>query len=161
MKQKAIYTILAVFFIVFSSFAQRSKQITIDLSPVVIENGKYIFNGHRVSFDAMMIPFTSLNDDNINKKIKVMNTTRDVFKIVIALPLIYLFAQSLSASQQQGSIYQSNKAMIWGTTGVIVAQSITMPIMRRGIINRYNEVVLQPTAQLLPSGFAGGFIIKF
>jgi hypothetical protein len=160
MKRKSIYTILALF-VVVASVAQQSKQITIDLSPVVIERGNYYFNGQRVTFDAMMIPLISLQDDKINKKLKVMNTTKDVFKFAVAITSTYFLIQSVSANQQSQSTYQLNKGLIWGTIGVITIQAITIPILKRGIINRYNEVVVQPTAQFSPSGFGAGFVIKF
>jgi hypothetical protein len=160
MNRKSFYRVLAAFFIVFPSFAQQNKQIVVQLSPVVIQNGKYIFEGQRVSFEALMIPLMAVHDDQINKKLKVLKTTRVVHKIAIWLPLLYFTAQSVSGNQQ-GSTYQSNKGLIWGFTGVMAASLITIPIMKRGIINRYNEVVLQPRAQFSPSGFTGGFVIRF
>jgi hypothetical protein len=162
MNQKFTYTILAVVFIIAPSFSQQNKQIVVNLSPVVIENGQYIFEGHRVSFEAMMIPFIYAHDDKINTKLRVLNTTKDVFKLAIAVPLIYLFIQLLNADPQTGSsIYQSNKALIWTTVGTTWAYYITIPLLKKGIINRYNEVVLQPRAQLSPSGFNAGFVIRF
>jgi hypothetical protein len=106
MNKKSIYRFLAFFFIVVPSFAQQYKQATIDLSPVVIENGNYYFNGQRVSFDAMMIPLISVQDDEINRKLKVMNTTKNVFKIAVG---IHQFTSLSKVSVQTNREYISIK----------------------------------------------------
>lgn len=163
MKKKLIGAIAFVFFGLLNAKAQNqniNRQITINLSPIVIENGKYFYDGRRLKFEEIVMPLIAINDEKVNRKIKVINTLRDTRRFVVAGPLLFLL-YNMSNQQKASAKFDENRNLLWGSFITLAVFDASISLIKRSTIKRYNEVVLQPSAQLLPGGLAFGISARF
>jgi hypothetical protein len=142
-----------------TNFTPRS--ISIPLSPIVLENGKYFYDGRRVYFEDIVLPLVSINDHIVDRQLKVVRTMTDMIRPLRYLSFIYLIylANHLLYTQGGYNIYLNN------IIGVFIFQELylaSISIPKRKAIKRYNEVVVHPSAAIMPgSGFSVGITARF
>jgi hypothetical protein len=137
------------------------RLISIPLSPIVLENGKYFYDGRRVNFEEIVLPMMALNDRIVDHQLKVVRTMTDLIRPVRYLGFIYLISLANHLRYAQGGydIFLTN------VIGVFIIQELyiaSISIPRRKAIKRYNEVVIQPSAAIMPAGsFSLGITVRF
>ena len=68
MKLINIFSLIIFFITSYNAQCQfKPHLITINLSPIVIENGKYYYDGRRVKFEDVVMPLIAVNDEQINQ----------------------------------------------------------------------------------------------
>lgn len=132
-----------------SIFGQSLHQITIDINPVAIENGRYYFNGKRVSFDALMLPLLSVDDEKVNRHIKTIQVIQDGRKLLHAGTLLYIL---LSAPGQQSfsSNFDQTRNTIFAALSAAFLLHLTEKMYKNKAVKRFNSVVLSPKAWSYP-----------
>ena len=137
------------------------RLISIPLSPIVLEKGKYFYDGRRVNFEDIVLPLVSINDPKVDHQLKVVHTMTDLIRPVRYLSFIYLIylANHLRYVQGGYDIYLNNLVGVFIFQELYIA-SISIP--KRRAIKRYNEVVIQPSAAMMPgNGFSLGITARF
>jgi hypothetical protein len=103
--------------LLFSNLAAQSpvRQITLDLNPIAIENGRYYFNGKRVTFDGLLIPLQAVDDKQVNRSIKTalaLRTSQTVVRLGLSVYLLYLIAdQPLYVNYHQTRTFPSPQSL--------------------------------------------------
>ena len=137
------------------------RQVTIELSPITVQNGKYYFDNRRVKFEEIVLPLISVNDKIVDHRLRVVRTMTDLRRPLRLLPLFYLTTIS-SRLPTTGSGYLSVIYTLWGIEAFFILYDISISITKRSAINRYNEVIIQPTVSLQPNSGANlGLSLKF
>ncbi len=156
MKTKYHLLIIQILFSIAAFSQVPQKQITISLSPIVTANGKYYFNERRVRFDEISFLMKTLNDDRIDHQFKVIQTLIDVRRPIILASVVYVLSTSGNGQSSSNNIETNRNVMI----GTIIFAGLTDLVnehLKRKIIMRYNSIVLQPGASILPgNGFSIG-----
>jgi hypothetical protein len=144
-----------------SSKSYQPKQITLVLHPVVIENGKYYFDGRPITYDGLMLPMISLNDEKTNQRMRTVRTLINLRRPIKYLGFAYVTLAGLNAVHTQ----QGQEAYIYTTISIFVLYQLydlSITMAKGSAINRYNEVVLQPSASISPNmGLSLGCTIRF
>jgi hypothetical protein len=143
---KAINRILIALFLVQYSvniYAQTPGQkITIELNPIAIENGKYYFNGKRVTFDGLVIPLQAVDDKKVDRSIKTvfaLRTSQTVVRLGLSVYLLYLIADRPAYVN-----YDQTRTLVIGSVAAGFSLSIGEKLFQRKAINRFNAVLLKP-----------------
>lgn len=164
MKRSEFIGVIAfIFFGLFNSKAQNQndgKQVIISLSPIVIENGKYFYDGRRVKFEEVVMPLIVLNDEKVNRKIKWINTLRDTRRFIAPAPLLFLL-YNMSSQQKATNNFDENRNLLWGSVAMLATFEITISLIKRSAVNRYNSVVLRPSAQIISNQLNVGLSMRF
>lgn len=147
---KKLIPVLLVLFSLQAKAQFTPKQITINLTPIVVENGKYFYDGKRVKFEEFVFPMLALNDKILNRKIKFVHTFEDIQKLVLAAPLIIYLILNNNQSNYFNN-FDATRNLIFSALIASLSLRITDILLKRSVINRYNAIVLQPTSSLLPS----------
>lgn len=123
----------------------KSRQISIDVHPIVSQNGKYYFNQQRVRFETLLLPLLSLNDTGINKNLRVINLLHDGGKLLTTGSLVYVLLSSGNQQQFSNNFYET-RSIIIGTFVATLLLKATGALFRNKAIKRYNSIVLRPHA---------------
>jgi hypothetical protein len=158
-KVKFISTIVLVLFGLISN-AQYAKQITVNLYPIIIENGRYFYDGRRVNFEEVVMPLISINDQKIDQKLKLLNTLKDIRHVVATVPLV-IFLVNMSNQQQTVNSFNRNRNVLWVSVATVIMFDISISVIKKSTINRYNDIILSPSAQLSPHGFFFNVSIRY
>jgi len=139
----------------------QSRQITIDLKPVVIENGRYFFDGRRITYDGMMPLMISLDDEKIDHSMKTVNTLvdlkRPIYYLEFAAITIGGFRVISTGSGQDSYLYSAIALFVFNRL-----YDLSIAFAKKRTIKRYNEVVFQPSAPISANvGFSLGCTIRF
>lgn len=116
-----------------------ARQITLDLNPIVVEGGRYYFNGQRLSFDGLIIPLRAVDDREVNRHIKTVYTVRTSQTLVsvgIAAYLIHLVSQDPTYDK-----YQLGRALMITSLAASVSLNIAEGLFKRKAIKRFNNIV--------------------
>lgn len=144
MNPKSIPILAILLFFSARLFAQfQPAELTIPLNPIVIENGKYYFNGKRTTFDGLLVPLQAINDQKTDRNIKTilgLRTTQHVIQIGTTIYLINLVA---SANQSAYINPKHLQILFYGTVGLHYSVKITEIIFQRKAIKRFNKVVIK------------------
>lgn len=127
------------------------RQITITLSPIVIQNGKYYFEGRRIQFEEFALALVSVHDNVVDHRLKVVRTLTDLRPFVFYGGSIYLTYLAINLPPTRGGF----NTYINNIIGVFVFETLyrlSISIAKRSAINRYNDVVLLPTADVTSGG---------
>ena len=138
---------ILILFIFSGSKAQGIKQITINLSPIVVDNGRYYYDGRRVKFEGVIIPLIAVHDVKIDQNLKSINIIQDLRVVATTTPLVFAL-YNLSNQQRAVNNFNRNRNLLWGSVGFVTLFNISISIVKRKTINRYNEIILQPTSHL-------------
>ncbi len=151
MKLINIFSLIIFFITSYNAQCQfKPHLITINLSPIVIENGKYYYDGRRVKFEDVVMPLIAVNDEQINQKLKVIQTLKDIRKPLTLAPILFYLYTSNNVQNAVNS-FDLNRKVLIGSIAVVGLLDLTNAIIKRKIIKKYNTIVLQPRASLLPS----------
>lgn len=153
---------IAFILVAFNSYGQfKSRQITINLSPIAIQSGKYYFNGRRVNFEEIVLPLIAVQDDQINRNLKTIHVMHDIRKPLYLAPLLYYLYINNTATNATNN-FDLNRKIVLGSFIFFNLFEIVNVLIKRRAINRYNDVVLQPLGLVLPgNGFSLGIRAKF
>ncbi|HTH58172.1 MAG TPA: hypothetical protein VL728_19125 [Cyclobacteriaceae bacterium] len=143
------------------NYRQHSKQMTIDLSPIVLSHGRYYYDGRHVSFDQLAMPLLAVKDSAVDRHLKSVFRTRLIGAGVqaamgIAFTVVWLNGRN-----------DPNNTNLF--LGLFFGQLILGPVIKqltvspqRKAIDRYNEIILQPSAFAVPRyGIGLGLTAKF
>ena len=141
--------------ILFSLFALRAnaqfipKQITINLMPVVVSSNKYYFDSKRIKFEEIVLPLISFNDKKINNYIKVIHILKDTRGLLILAPTLLFFYLNHDPNSSLTN-FDLTRNILFGTFVALVTLDIVDMLLKHKTINRYNNLVLAPSASFLP-----------
>jgi hypothetical protein len=143
----AIKLSLSILLVLIISEVAAQRLRTIELQPIHRQGGSYYYNFKRVEGGpyGLQIPLQSLDDEEINAHYKKFRSFRVFEGAASLVPLIYLL--SITANHQ----HQPNSQTFWTVWGVSAAAVIALEIgarkhLKKGI-NRYNELILQPSGR--------------
>ncbi len=116
-----------------------ARQITLDLNPIVVEGGRYYFNGQRLTFDGLIIPLKAIEDGDVNRYIKTIHALRasqSIVNVGIAAYLIHLVSQEPTYDK-----YQQGRALMLISLGASISFGFTESLFKRKSIKRFNTIV--------------------
>ncbi|MCK6616471.1 MAG: hypothetical protein L6Q51_02390 [Cyclobacteriaceae bacterium] len=116
------------------------RQITLDLNPIAIENGRYYFNGKRVTFDGLLIPLQAVDDNQVNQSIKTaltLRTSQTVVRLGLSVYLLYLIAD-----QPPYVNYHQTRTLVLSSVAAGFSLNIAEKLFQRKAVKRFNAVLL-------------------
>jgi len=150
MKKYVLGAYLLISCAVMSSYAQiqRSDTLfykpfeTIHLKPIVIgTNGRYYYGGQRLrSGYSLEIPFSDLDDPQVNRYFKNSRTIRTVGSVVSALPTIYFLLAGRNGGVSRQTFWTTYVASI----GVSLTSNLVANGQMRKAVSTYNLRLARP-----------------
>jgi hypothetical protein len=135
------------------------KEITIKLSPIIMERGKYYYEGKRVRFEEVVMPLMATNDDIVDKRLRLIHTMTDARRLIYYAELGYtLYLISNAATTSGNQVF----ATFIGFVILNELYNLSILLAQKKAVDRYNDVVLQPSFSLGQRGTPLlGFRIRF
>jgi hypothetical protein len=125
------------------------RQIMINLSPIIPDRGRYFYEGRRVRFEEVVLPLISINDVIVNRRLEVVRTLTDVYKAIFYAEIGYiLFIETNAAAGHARLRYSKVLVTFIGMLVFDELYKLAILIAKKKTIDRYNEVVLQPSFSL-------------
>jgi hypothetical protein len=142
------------------NYLQHTKQITIDLSPIILSHGRYYYDGRHVRYEQLTMPLLAVKDSVVDHYMKSAMKTRligAVFQLGTGLTYTILLASKNPANN-------INLLLGFYLGQILLGQAIRQLTVspQRKAVDRYNEIILQPSAFALPGyGVSLGVTAKF
>jgi len=137
------------------------RQITFTLSPIVIQNSKYFFEGRNVTFEEMALALIAVHDKIVDHRLKVVRTLTDLRPVFHYAGVAYTTYLAFNLPGTRSGL----NTFIVNAIGVFAFQMLydgSIQLAKRSTINRYNDVVLTPSAGITPAGgLSLGFRLRF
>jgi hypothetical protein len=136
------------------------RQLTLPLYPIIIEGGKYFYDGHRVQFEDVVLLLNGVDDPILEKRMKTVRTLNDFRKVLRYVNLAFLLLvvhQSITGAVNPDTGFIA----IVGVFAFNELYALSITLMKKKTINRYNDVVLQPSFSFNNRGGQVGVRIRF